>query len=468
MYGIHQVTKEPWIKFWIDCEKLCYYDVKREGKSENDIINVNKALILTIGQIQNKDQNKSIPIEISKMRFYDYSRMPNSTMCEYIGKPLDIEDFDYYDESFPTTIENFITSSTPAPTHTQTHNNHILIAISFVGFVWRLLIFGIGWSHSLPLQQNLSLYNDDQDSFWDKIDLEELNLSCKPLCDPANGDVDVKFYLYTRKNPSVEEKQELKSSDSETIKNSNFNYRKPTRFIIHGWNNNYGSSVNRVITEAYLHKDDYNVIVLDWSSCSKTINYFAARCCVDNVGKQLAKLIDILNEKHKLKFQQIKLIGHSLGAHVAGFAGKNIKRGKLPSIIGLDPALPCFKVDAIDERLSAGDAEYVETIHTNAGILGFFNPIGIASFYPNGGTKQPGCLKISCSHSRSFQYYAESVERVNEFIPKKCNNMEEIKKNNCNINADDIRMGGKTNNDKADGIFILPTNKAYPYAIGEH
>jgi len=177
--------------------------------------------------------------------------------------------------------------------------------------------------------------------------------------------------------------------------------------------------VNTIITKAYFHKAEYNIIVVDWSYCSKKINYFTARCCVDEVGKQVAKLIDFLNKKHKLSFKTLKLIGHSLGAHISGLAGKNVQNGKINTIIGLDPAMPCFKIDAHNERLFETDAEYVETIHTNAGVLGMLEPIGKASFYPNGGKIQPGCLKPSCSHSRSYKYYAESLETVNKFIPKK-------------------------------------------------
>jgi hypothetical protein len=48
------------------------------------------------------------------------------------------------------------------------------------------------------------------------------------------------------------------------------------------------------------------------------------------------------------------------------------------------------------ERLDAGDAEYVECVHTNGigwvtGIAGIGHPICKANFYPNGGGGQPGC-----------------------------------------------------------------------------
>lgn len=77
--------------------------------------------------------------------------------------------------------------------------------------------------------------------------------------------------------------------------------------------------------------------------------------------------------------------------HVA--AGKKISRGKVGKIIGLDPASPLFKYDDVDGRLAETDASYVEVIHTCAGTLGFSKPIGMASFFPNGGAAQPGCSR---------------------------------------------------------------------------
>lgn len=69
--------------------------------------------------------------------------------------------------------------------------------------------------------------------------------------------------------------------------------------------------------------------------------------------------------------------------------GKNVRSGKLPKIVGLDPAGPLFSLDKPDERLNSQDADYVETTQTSK--LGFFNPLGNVSFYPNGGYIQPTC-----------------------------------------------------------------------------
>lgn len=108
------------------------------------------------------------------------------------------------------------------------------------------------------------------------------------------------------------------------------------------------------------------------------------------------------------------MIGHSLGAHIAGMsmlqilnliqkisfsnhffhfsAGKKLQteyRRKLRKIVGLDPAGPLFNIEKPEERLHSNDAIYVETVHTST--IGFFSPLGDVDFYPNGGQMQPQC-----------------------------------------------------------------------------
>lgn len=81
--------------------------------------------------------------------------------------------------------------------------------------------------------------------------------------------------------------------------------------------------------------------------------------------------------------------GHSLGAHICGYAGRHfhhLTNKKVPRITGLDPARPCFNEGERLNGLQRGDADFVDVIHSNAGILGLKNPIGDVDFYPNGYT----------------------------------------------------------------------------------
>lgn len=77
---------------------------------------------------------------------------------------------------------------------------------------------------------------------------------------------------------------------------------------------------------------------------------------------------------------KIHLIGHSLGAHISGFAGKGYQSltygQKLPRITGLDPANPCFHDTTSNNRLDETDARFVDVIHTNLGVFGLNVSIG--------------------------------------------------------------------------------------------
>ena len=69
---------------------------------------------------------------------------------------------------------------------------------------------------------------------------------------------------------------------------------------------------------------------------------------------------------------RVHLIGHSLGAHVVGFLGKAVQELGLPKlarITGLDPAQPAFDLAGPAGRLDKGDAEFVDVVHTNSGML---------------------------------------------------------------------------------------------------
>ena len=66
----------------------------------------------------------------------------------------------------------------------------------------------------------------------------------------------------------------------------------------------------------------------------------------------------------------------------------------------LDPAAPLFESYSELVRLDAGDAQFVDAIHTSAdalvkGGLGVFKPLGHADFYPGGGRFQQGCSNLS-------------------------------------------------------------------------
>lgn len=111
---------------------------------------------------------------------------------------------------------------------------------------------------------------------------------------------------------------------------------------------------------ALLQGFDFNIIFVDWSLGSSTINYVAARNRINAVGILVGQYIDFLHLNGQINFAQLTLVGFSLGAHGAGIAGKNVRRGRISSIIGLDPAGPLFDINNPATRLAITDADYVE------------------------------------------------------------------------------------------------------------
>lgn len=80
------------------------------------------------------------------------------------------------------------------------------------------------------------------------------------------------------------------------------------------------------------------------------------------IGGRLGTLLSQL-KKTNLNMDTLDLIGHSLGAHILGFAGKTYFKNtgsKLYNIIALDPAGPCFREAEVKNRLDKTDATFVQ------------------------------------------------------------------------------------------------------------
>ncbi|EZA59904.1 hypothetical protein DMN91_000433 [Ooceraea biroi] len=304
------------------------------------------------------------------------------------------------------------------------------------------------------------VYDDNENlvrlTFEDDEDDESFDETKKDL---ANR---VFFFLYTKDNPT--DPKPLYLDDENALKNSFFDPKKPTRFITHGWMNSRNSAACTLIRDAYVKHDDYNVIVIDWSKISIR-PYIWASTRVKMVGMFVSSMIDFL-VKHGLDLSQTTLIGHSLGAHVSGLAARFAK-GDVNYVVGLDPALPGFYLAGPGSRISSGDATYVEIIHTNGGLLGFLAAIGDVDFFPNGGSKQLGCLIDiggSCSHARSYRFYAESILSDVGFHGRKCNSFLRWQLGLCKKEHTSIMGGHKLFN--GHGNYFLMTRSAFPFAKG--
>lgn len=277
---------------------------------------------------------------------------------------------------------------------------------------------------------------------------------------------DIIFNLYT--NEDQDGGRRIQWDNPAWIQETGFDASLPLRLTIHGWNGGPTSAVNTAVRASLFATGRFNVIEVDWSAGARTINYIGARNRVEAVGIVVAGLLRSISQETGVDVRQMVIIGHSLGAHVAGFAGKNLGRN-LGTIVGLDAAFPLFSIRDPEARLDFTDALYVQSIHTNAGTLGFDEPIGHGNFYPNGGRSQPGCgidVSGNCAHGRAHEFYAESINTQAGFWARQCGSYQEIVRNNCVSIGPDALMGGNPVNAQAVGIYHLETNRASPFAQG--
>jgi len=73
---------------------------------------------------------------------------------------------------------------------------------------------------------------------------------------------------------------------------------------------------------------------VDWSHIAYDFNYKKVAMLTVAVGNVIAEFVDSLVAHTGIHPSDIHLIGHSLGAHVMGACGSNLKSGKIGRITG--------------------------------------------------------------------------------------------------------------------------------------
>ncbi|KAI8438251.1 hypothetical protein MSG28_010854 [Choristoneura fumiferana] len=247
---------------------------------------------------------------------------------------------------------------------------------------------------------------------------------------PANNG----YWLFTRANPNSA--QILVIGDVNSVSNSNFDARKETVVLAHGWNGDGSNTMSKALTEAFLQSGDVNVIVLDWSRLANR-RYVTAKNGVAEVGRGLGQFINWLNNNFGLSFDKVQLIGFSLGGHLVGNAGRELL-GQIKRITALDPAGPLWGSDR--NRIVPTDARYVEVMHTNTAMYGYSDPCGHSDHYPNGGSSMPGCWLNTCSHSRAHEYMAATV-KYNHLLANECETQRDATRDRCNGNLHPMGNG---------------------------
>lgn len=200
---------------------------------------------------------------------------------------------------------------------------------------------------------------------------------------------DVTYYLYTNRDTRNAYKLQAGSDFPDSI-----NREAPFKFIIHGYTESYDKPHYQAMVKEYSKRGDYNIFLVDWSRpANQTIS--ASINAVQKVGGIVGDYLTDVSAQLEVPYDRMHVIGHSLGAQIAGFVGKHIRATEgalLGRISALDPAGPGFRTKRENEKLHKGDAKFVDVMHTDSNLFGHNGRIGTTDFFPNGGAGiQPGC-----------------------------------------------------------------------------
>ncbi|GFQ89031.1 pancreatic triacylglycerol lipase [Trichonephila clavata] len=313
-------------------------------------------------------------------------------------------------------------------------------------------------------------------------------------------EINTRFILYTREYAKVPMNFSNLDKSMDYLPRSNFNPSFKTKFIVPGYVSKVAPHWKMPLKDALLASEPCNVFYVDWSGGDGNL-YEQAVANTRVVGAEIAVFIQELQKRTGIKPESVHIIGHSLGSHIAGYAGKRLK--SLGRITAMDPAGPYFTNVEPIVRLDRADALFVDAIHTNAAPsrfqgFGLVDSIAHFDFFPNGGHLQPGCQDMGqailaflshpsfdadglhdliCNHGRAIDFFISSIMNSDcQLLGAQCESWEDFvegKCGNCNtgqgqlcvpLGINSIRFANHIQKDKSLN-FYLNTTDTEPYCI---
>ncbi|RUS80956.1 hypothetical protein EGW08_011276, partial [Elysia chlorotica] len=146
--------------------------------------------------------------------------------------------------------------------------------------------------------------------------------------------------------------QVFTATNAHEIMRDRFDPTKKTVLVIHGYMEHSRKSWVRRMVAELRYKEDANYITVDWGTGAINVNYYQSVANTRLVGAVVALVLQTLQALGGDP-ATFHIIGYSLGAHIAGYAG--------------------YRVPGLGR------------------ITGKLEPMGDVDFYPNRGVGQPGC-----------------------------------------------------------------------------
>lgn len=151
------------------------------------------------------------------------------------------------------------------------------------------------------------------------------------------------------------------------LNHPNYDHDLPTVLYGFGFTESYQSKSTQMIVSSYIERGGHNILVIEWSNYSAGNYLFEAIPNVHKVGDVVGKTLWSM-KKSGFKLENLHLVGHSLGAHLFGAAGRSVFQSskwsfKMKRITALDPAGPFFYgfASIFNRPLSKDDGSVIRT-----------------------------------------------------------------------------------------------------------
>ncbi|WP_271253620.1 hypothetical protein [Pseudanabaena sp. Chao 1811] len=205
----------------------------------------------------------------------------------------------------------------------------------------------------------------------DVISIREPQDAARLIIDAANRYTQTVITPYKIIADTINIVKPMETNSISSWENREIKKDAKTYIVIHGFQSGANEQWVKDIESGLAKKDpSANILALDWLNggnfMKKLVNkeYTNAADMTAEAGKYLAQYL----KDKGLDPSNITLIGHSLGAHVAGIAGKeyqNLTKTKLGEILALDPAGVENGTNLMWDGLRNSSANRVVSLHTS-------------------------------------------------------------------------------------------------------